>query len=116
MLSLHTYIRYNISLLRNVHFHHIIRNISALYITGDKANENYVTLQPFMDFEKTLIEERSQLESSIEKRKLNINLDSLLRKYEKYKNDKDNLDKLEQQRSIVSQELKKLTAKVGCMI
>lgn len=84
------------------------RNISALYITGDKANENYVTLQPYMDFNKTF-GERQFLEQSISSRGLDIRLETVLSKYEKYKTHHAQLSKVAEERERVTKRLKELT-------
>jgi hypothetical protein len=47
---------------------------SALYITGDKAQTNFVVLTPHIDFEDQ-IKNKSDLIKNIEARKLNINLE-----------------------------------------
>ena len=85
------------------------RNVSALYITGDKAKENFVTLQPYMDFEKTLFKERTQLEDSIKHRKLQVNLKEIEAKYNNFKIGKSRLEQLENERDLVAKQLKDLS-------
>lgn len=84
------------------------RNISALYITGDKANENYVTLQPFLDFTDTF-RDRAALEQSIASRGLEINLETVLGKYKKYQTHHEQLQRLDEERDEVTKQLKSLT-------
>jgi len=88
------------------------RNISALYITGDKANENYVTLQPYLDFKETF-RDRQSLEQSIASRGLDIRLESVLSKYEKYERHHDHLAKVSEEREAVTKRLKELTKSGG---
>ncbi|XP_023295300.2 serine--tRNA synthetase-like protein Slimp [Lucilia cuprina] len=84
-----------------------IRNVSALYITGDKASENYVTLQPYMDFKQTF-ENMEQLEHSVEKRKLAIDLKSVLKMFDTYREGIKAMDKLEDEREMIAKQLKQL--------
>lgn len=50
--------------------------MSALYITGDKANQNYAVLRPYFDFNAKL-HNKQKLERNIKQRKLNIDLDEI---------------------------------------
>lgn len=86
----------------------IRRNISALYITGDKANENYVTLQPFLDFTGTF-RDTAALEQSIASRGLEINVETLLSKYQNYQAHHEQLQRLDEERDVVTKQLKALT-------
>ncbi|XP_016981510.1 serine--tRNA synthetase-like protein Slimp [Drosophila rhopaloa] len=88
------------------------RNISALYITGDKANENYVTLQPYLDFKGTF-SDRQSLEQSIASRGLDIGLESVLSKYQKYEMHHAQLAKVAEEREVVTKRLKELTKAGG---
>ncbi|XP_017047185.1 serine--tRNA synthetase-like protein Slimp [Drosophila ficusphila] len=88
------------------------RNISALYITGDKANENYVTLQPYMDFKGTF-GDRKSLEQSITSRGINIKLESVLGKYEKYQTHHTQLAKVAEEREAVTKLLKEVSKAGG---
>ncbi|SPP82707.1 serine--tRNA synthetase-like protein Slimp [Drosophila guanche] len=89
-----------------------IRKISALYITGDKANENYATLQPYLDFAGTF-DERASLEQSIASRGLDISLNGVLRKYQKYQTHHEQLQRVVGEREVVTHNLKDLTKKGG---
>lgn len=84
------------------------RSISALYITGDKANENYVTLQPYLDFKETFSDGES-LERSIAGRGLDIRLESVVSKYQKYQTHHNQLTKVAEERETVTKRLKELT-------
>ncbi|XP_001358815.3 serine--tRNA synthetase-like protein Slimp [Drosophila pseudoobscura] len=89
-----------------------IRKISALYITGDKANENYATLQPYLDFAGTF-DEAASLEQSIASRGLDISLESVFRKYQKYQTHHEQLQRVVGEREAVTKNLKELTKKGG---
>ncbi|KAH8332784.1 hypothetical protein KR074_010863 [Drosophila pseudoananassae] len=89
-----------------------VRNISALYITGDKANENFVTLQPYLDFEGTF-GGRELLEQSIASRSLNVNLETVLNKYQKYQAHHEQLRKVAEDREAVTKRLKELSKAGG---
>ncbi|KAH8264100.1 hypothetical protein KR038_002942 [Drosophila bunnanda] len=84
------------------------RSISALYITGDKANENYVTLQPFLDFKETF-NDRESLERSIAGRGLDIRVESVLGKYNRYQTYHNQLANVAEERETVTKRLKELT-------
>ncbi|XP_062123160.1 LOW QUALITY PROTEIN: serine--tRNA synthetase-like protein Slimp [Drosophila sulfurigaster albostrigata] len=84
------------------------RYISALYITGDKANENYVTLQPYLDFAGTF-RDRPALEQSIASRGLGIELEKVLAKFAKYQTHHEQLHRLDEEREAISKELKTLS-------
>ncbi|XP_055371738.1 serine--tRNA synthetase-like protein Slimp [Condylostylus longicornis] len=66
-----------INLIKNRRF------ISALYIAGDKAKENYAVLQPYMDFSETF-SHAEIVKENIKQRKLNINFEAIQRKHERY--------------------------------
>ncbi|EDV93041.1 serine--tRNA synthetase-like protein Slimp [Drosophila grimshawi] len=88
------------------------RYISALYITGDKANEHYVTIQPFLDFAGTF-RDRAALDHSISSRGLNINLETVLSKYKNYQTHHEQLLRLEKERDSITKQLKLLTKSGG---
>ena len=92
-------------LLKNAPQLPVRRSISALYITGDKAQKNYAPLQPYMDFEGTL-NNLGTLEKSIKARKLQINLDELKAKYVKFQSMKNQIKQTEAERESVSKTLK----------
>ncbi|KAH8383370.1 hypothetical protein KR009_008254 [Drosophila setifemur] len=89
-----------------------LRNISALYITGDKANENYVTLQPYLDFKGTF-GDRESLEQSIASRGMDIQLETVLGKYKKYQTHHEQLGKVSEERETVTKRLKELSKTEG---
>uniref|UniRef100_W8AW67 Serine--tRNA ligase, mitochondrial n=1 Tax=Ceratitis capitata TaxID=7213 RepID=W8AW67_CERCA len=83
------------------------RSISALYITGDKAKNNYAPLQPYMDFEGTF-KDLAPLEESIKARKMQINLDELRVKYTKYLSMQKQIKEVETEREVLTKKLKEL--------
>ncbi|XP_065371364.1 serine--tRNA synthetase-like protein Slimp [Calliphora vicina] len=85
-----------------------VRQVSALYISGDKASENYVTLQPYMDFKQTF-ENVKQLEHSIEKRKLQIDMKKVKEMFATYREGKRAMDKLADEREMIAKQLKELS-------
>ncbi|TMW50513.1 hypothetical protein DOY81_004374 [Sarcophaga bullata] len=85
-----------------------VRHISALYITGDKATENYVTLQPYLDFKQTF-QNIEQLEHSIEKRKMTTDLKKIKAMFVTYKEGFKAKEKLEDERELVAKQLKELS-------
>ncbi|XP_017084203.1 serine--tRNA synthetase-like protein Slimp [Drosophila eugracilis] len=107
MLSLRSVIKKGLSAKKTCS-----RNISALYITGDKANENYVTLQPYLDFKGTFSDSQS-LEQSIASRGSDIRLESVLSKYEKYEMHHAQLAKVAEEREAVTKRLKEITKSGG---
>ncbi|KAH8242899.1 hypothetical protein KR032_002987 [Drosophila birchii] len=84
------------------------RSISALYITGDKANENYVTLQPYLDFKETF-SDRESLERSIAGRGLDIRVENVLGKYQRYQTYHNQLAAVAEERETLTKRLKELT-------
>ncbi|KAK5644096.1 hypothetical protein RI129_007941 [Pyrocoelia pectoralis] len=63
------------------YLHTITRRLSsALYITGDKAQEHFALLIPYIDFDKQL-QNKSKLEHSINARRLNVNLEQVEKRW-----------------------------------
>ncbi|XP_055851793.1 serine--tRNA synthetase-like protein Slimp [Episyrphus balteatus] len=83
------------------------RYISVLYLTGDKAKENYVPLVPYMDFQKRL-DDLSLLKENTKRRGLNVDLESLKTKYEHYLHLQNEKANLEQAREEISKKMKKI--------
>lgn len=75
-----------------VRFAHNRRAFSALYITDDKAQKNFVLLNPVIDFEDQL-QHKELLLSNISSRCINTDLDKLIRKWEFFQfiNERKNL-------------------------
>ncbi|XP_017468198.1 PREDICTED: serine--tRNA synthetase-like protein Slimp [Rhagoletis zephyria] len=95
-------------LLTTAKYYTFRRSISALYITGDKAKKNYAPLQPYMDFEGTL-NSLASLEDSIKARGLQINLNEIKAKYEKYNSLQSQIKQVEAERDSVSNKLREIT-------
>jgi len=72
--------KYNFKIVKN-----IVRHFSsALYITGDKAQKNFVVLYPVIDFEDQL-KNKTDLLENIKLRQLPINLNKVEEKWNFYK-------------------------------
>ncbi|KAG5671412.1 hypothetical protein PVAND_001610 [Polypedilum vanderplanki] len=61
----------------------IKRNASALYVTGDKAMENFAVLSPFLQIDERM-SNFEEIKANITKRKMTLNLDELKSEYELY--------------------------------
>ncbi|XP_073818560.1 seryl-tRNA synthetase-like insect mitochondrial protein [Musca autumnalis] len=102
----------SISIPKNLLSHHAVcafktRHVSALYITGDKARENYVTLQPYLDFKGTF-ENIELLSNSIEKRKMNIDLKKIQQMFENFKSKAKQIENVEKEREAIAKQLKEM--------
>lgn len=84
----------------------IKRQISALYVTGDKAKENYAVLTPFFDFHEKF-NNREFLEKNIKARNLQIDIDNVYEKWGLYKDVELKKRVMEKRRSDVAEELQK---------
>lgn len=71
---------------------HSRRFISALYVTGDRASENYAVLTPYMDYEE-VFSNREEMQKNINLRKINISFPEACQKFETFK--KLELEKIE---------------------
>jgi seryl-tRNA synthetase len=82
------------------------RNVSALYITGDKAMENYAVLTPYLDYEKRL-ENIHEIEENLSRRKLkSFKIDDLKLEYEMFKRVENRKKDLELQRTQLAKKMK----------
>lgn len=88
----------------------INRQISALYITGDKAKENYSILTPYFDFQSRLTENNTELSNNIALRKLPNNIDELYLLWDVYRNVQLKKKELENRRVEISSALKKIAS------
>lgn len=84
------------------------RKVSALYITGDKARENYVTIQPYLDFKGTF-ERKELLEASIKGRKMTTELNQVHNMFENYKEAVKAIDNVGKERENIAKVLKELS-------
>lgn len=96
-------------LLRTIQkpFQIIHRNVSALYLTGDKAKETFSVLVPYFDFNSKL-GNRNTLQENIDQRKLNYNLSSLYEKWELYRDIEIKKSTLEIKRIEIANELRNI--------
>lgn len=60
------------------------RTISALYITGDKASQNFAVLTPYIDFENRIVD-KNELLQNITARNISIDLDNIEKKWRFFK-------------------------------
>jgi seryl-tRNA synthetase len=83
----------------------IRRNVSALFVTGDKAKEQFAVLTPVMNFEERFgnIEE---LHENIKRRQLNINIEDVMTEYSIYKSIEGKKKSIEKRRNEISQHFK----------
>lgn len=88
----------------------INRQISALYITGDKAKENYSILTPYFDFQSRLTENSTELRNNIALRKLSNNIDELYLLWDVYRNVQLKKKDLENRRVEIASALKKIVS------
>lgn len=86
----------------------INRQISALYITGDKAKENYSILTPYFDFQSRLTENTNELRNNVALRKLPNNIDELYLLWDVYRNVQLKKKDLENRRVEIASALKKI--------
>lgn len=80
----------------------IRRNVSALFVTGDKAKEQFAVLTPVMNFEERFgnVEE---LQENIKRRRLNIKIDDVMTEYSVYKSVEDKKKSMENRRNEIAQ-------------
>lgn len=60
------------------------RHVCALYVTGDKAMENFSVLTPFLSFEDRF-NNLNEIEENIKRRKLSVNLNEINSEYSLFK-------------------------------
>lgn len=88
------------------------RHISALYVTGDKAKENYAILTPYFDFTQRLVNEAADLQHNISARQIHsIDLDELTEYWYLYRTVQLKKSALEQRRIDIADALKKIQPK-----
>ncbi|XP_060530763.1 serine--tRNA synthetase-like protein Slimp [Cylas formicarius] len=81
------------------------RYSSALYITGDKAQNAYAVLVPLIDFE---VSSKKKLEESIQIRKLSINLSKIEERWSFFKMIEEKKKLLDETRAFIGKSLEKL--------
>lgn len=91
--------------------HNIIRrNVSALYITGDKASQNYAVLRPYLDL-KAKLNNKQKLEQNIKHRKMNIDFDEMQLLWSTYQDVTRKKRELEQKRKEIVDSIRMVDAK-----
>lgn len=84
------------------------RSISALYITGDKAKENYAILTPYMNFKDTLVNNADKFIYLCKHRKLQINVPQLYDLWNLYSDMVDKRQCIENRRNEISNKLREI--------
>lgn len=83
----------------------IRRHISSLYVTGDKAKENYVVLTPFLDFDEKL-KDFPAIEENLEKRKMKFNMVDFKEEWNLFKTVEETKKTMEARRAEIAQIMK----------
>lgn len=78
------------------------RNISALFVTGDKAKENFAVLTPLLNFDERL-KNFQEIHENIRRRKLTVNLDDFKSEYKLFTTTMERKKALEERRSEIAQ-------------
>lgn len=73
------------------------RNISALFVTGDKAKENFAVLSPVLNFDERM-NNFQEIKENIRRRKLIVNFDDFKSEYELYTSIKERKKAIEDKR------------------
>jgi seryl-tRNA synthetase len=84
----------------------IKRNVSALYVTGDKAMENFAVLSPFLEIDERM-NKFNEIEENIARRKLPVNLNELKSEYELFASVERRKKELEDRRVEIAAQMKK---------
>lgn len=89
-------------LKKYLNFHKLLRrNVSALYVTGDKAKENFAVMTPFLHFDERL-GNFDEVQQNITRRKYKTNLDDLKIEYDLFKTVSDRKAAMEQRRDEIA--------------
>lgn len=83
------------------------RFIAALYLTGDKAKENYAVLKPYLDFNEKF-RDRKKLEENITNRKMKMDMDHMFQQWEMYRDMGLKKKRLELRRAEISDLMRRL--------
>ena len=81
------------------------RNVTALYVTGDKAMENFAVLSPFLEIDKRM-KNFNEIKENVERRKLQINLETLKDEYELFSAVENRKKELEDRRLDIAKQMK----------
>lgn len=74
-----------IKLVRKGVFFKFCNFSSALYITGDKAQSNFIALTPYIDFDNQIETKKELLIKSIKARDIKLDLDQIIKRWNFYK-------------------------------
>lgn len=88
----------------------IRRNVSALYITGDKANKNYAVLRPYLDLNAKL-NNKHKLEQNVRHRKMTIDLNEMQLLWSMYLDVSKKKCDLEQKRKEIANSIRNVDPK-----
>lgn len=77
------------------------RHITALYVTGDKAKENYAVLSPFLDFEK--LSNIDRLQNNLKRRNIVMDLQELKDEWKLFSNTENKKKCIEARRVEIAQ-------------
>ena len=81
------------------------RHVSALYVTGDKAMDNFVVLSPVLNFEERM-KNFAEIQENISRRKLSANIEEIKSEYEVFKKVEDKKKAMEARRVEISKTIK----------
>lgn len=81
------------------------RHISALYVTGDKAMEQYFGITPLLNFEERL-DNFDEIQENVQRRKLKINLDELDSEYKLFKSVNERKKAMENRKAEIAKLMK----------
>lgn len=82
------------------------RYVTALYVTGDKANEHYSVLTPFLDFEERL-SNLDEIHENVRRRKLRLDVSELKNEYELFKSVNERKRAIERRREEIATAIRK---------
>ncbi|GAB0097779.1 Serine--tRNA synthetase-like protein Slimp [Sergentomyia squamirostris] len=82
-----------------------MRKFSALYLTGDKAKEEYASVHPYLDL-KAVLQDKQGLEQNMRQRKMQINIQEIYSQWKKFRDFQEKKVSLEKKRVEIVQVLK----------
>ncbi|XP_059612146.1 serine--tRNA synthetase-like protein Slimp [Phlebotomus argentipes] len=82
-----------------------MRQFSALYLTGDKAREEYASVHPYMDF-RGVLGDKKALQDNLMKRKSSVDINKLYSQWKEYESLQERLHSLEEKRTEIANTLK----------
>lgn len=91
------------------------RSVSALYVTGDKAMENFAVLSPFLEIEKRM-KNFDEIKENVQRRRLSVKLDDLREEYVLFRDVTERKKQLEDRRQEIARLMKAEPAAEGLKI